>query len=446
VLNSVISASTPSNGTFTWIIPATNTIVPGNDYKIKIMSVTSPAGTVNLVYDFSDANFTIAGGAGLTVITPNGGENWIIGCPNLIQWIAPNITGPVKIELFRNNVFCQIICNQSPTGMTSFTWIPPVTIIPDNTYKVKITSLTSAASFDFSDGNFSINAGTIHVVSPNGGETWQIGSTHQITWTDNICDNVRIELWKGSVLNSVISASTPSNGTFTWIIPATNTIVPGNDYKVKVMSIAPVSGTANIVYDFSDANFTINGQGGLTVITPNGGEMWHGGGTYIISWLDNMVENVRIELWKDGLFYSVISNSAIGPYFWTIPGSIPAGNNYKVKVMALTSAGKFDFSDNNFTILGNSIVPGSGSFSVLRIYPNPCSSVLHVQFQNESDTPVTIDVLNIQGDLLIQKSLPVVRQNGIIELNTSGLSDGKYLVVTRRNNEVISRNNFIRLH
>ena len=51
------------------------------------------------------------------------------------------------------------------------------------------------------------------------------------------------------------------------------------------------SGTTNIVYDFSDANFTIN-TGCITVLVPNGGENWYAGSSYGIAWIDCVSENV----------------------------------------------------------------------------------------------------------------------------------------------------------
>ena len=473
----------------------------------------------------------------LTVVSPNGGENWITGCPYAIQWITGNVPGPVKIELYNNNSFYLTICSQVSSGMTSYTWVPPATILPGNGYKVKITSLTSAAGFDFSDGTFTIGPGVITVTSPNGGETWQRGSSHPVLWTDNICDNVRIELWKGGVFNSLITASAPSNGTYTWTIPAT--MPTGPDYKVKIMSATVNTGAATQVFDFSDANFAIAATP-LTVLTPNGGENWYGGGIYTIRWIDAVAEYVRIELWKGGAMNSVISNSAIGPFNWAIPAAIAAGSDYKVKVIALTSAGNFDYSDNIFTIsqapfimvtspnggeiwekgttriitwldnvtwnvrielwkggsycsLINASAPGNGScywaipatllsgndykvkilalgnsstslfdfsdnsftingpnptpagtpFGFITTYPNPFSNLLHVQFQESSASAVDIEILNFTGNVMFQKSKQEVMAGETLDLNTSALPGGNYLVVVKKNERVVSRVNVL---
>ena len=75
----------------------------------------------------------------------------------------------------------------------------------------------------------------ITVTSPNGKESWVKGSMHTITWTDNISSNVKIRLFNGSTVAAVIAASTPSDGSFDWTVPAT--LASGSNYKVEVSSL-----------------------------------------------------------------------------------------------------------------------------------------------------------------------------------------------------------------
>lgn len=49
----------------------------------------------------------------------------------------------------------------------------------------------------------------ITVTSPNGKETWIKGTTHTVTWTDNISGNVKIKLLSGRTTVATIAASTP---------------------------------------------------------------------------------------------------------------------------------------------------------------------------------------------------------------------------------------------
>ena len=105
--------------------------------------------------------------------------------------------------------------------------------------------------------NFQSIPTSVTVTSPNAGETWQAGtSDNTISWTyaGNPGGNVKIQLYKGGVLNKTIISSTPigsnGSGSFNWTIPAGQ--IPGTDYKIQVIS------TTNSSYkDISDRNFTI---------------------------------------------------------------------------------------------------------------------------------------------------------------------------------------------
>jgi hypothetical protein len=93
----------------------------------------------------------------------------------------------------------------------------------------------------------------IRVDSPNGGENWTRGTTKTIAWTKygQPGANVKIELYKAGVLNSVISSETANDGTYSWYIPTSQTT--GTDYKVKITS------TSESKYnDWSNNNFKIS--------------------------------------------------------------------------------------------------------------------------------------------------------------------------------------------
>jgi len=141
----------------------------------------------------------------------------------------------------------------------------------------------------------------ITVTSPNGGENWQAGSSQVISWNDNLSENVKIELYKGGSFHSTISISTTSDGSRTWDIPLA--LTSGSDYSIKISSVDSVS-----VFDFSDANFTIYPPV-ITVTDPNGGENWIIGDSYLITWTDNIFENVELQLYKGGSFYTSITTS-----------------------------------------------------------------------------------------------------------------------------------------
>jgi hypothetical protein len=90
----------------------------------------------------------------------------------------------------------------------------------------------------------------ITVASPNGGESLVIGSNYNLTWVDNIAENVKIDLYKGGVYNRTIFSPTLSDGSENWLLPAD--LVSGLDYSIKITSV-----NNGNVSDLSNSNFSI---------------------------------------------------------------------------------------------------------------------------------------------------------------------------------------------
>jgi Ser-Thr-rich glycosyl-phosphatidyl-inositol-anchored membrane family/FG-GAP-like repeat/CARDB len=91
----------------------------------------------------------------------------------------------------------------------------------------------------------------ITVTSPNNGSNlWRPGSNVQITWNDNIAENVKIELYKGGNLQEVITSSVASNGLYNWTV--TPNLAFGTDYQIKISSVNNSS-----ITDWSDSYFSI---------------------------------------------------------------------------------------------------------------------------------------------------------------------------------------------
>ena len=99
----------------------------------------------------------------------------------------------------------------------------------------------------------------IIVTSPNGGESFQTGSTQNITWysSGTVGSNVKIELYKDDSYLRDIVASTANDGSFSWTVPSD---LSAGTYKVKIIDISNSS-----VYDFSNSYFNI-----IDISSPSG--------------------------------------------------------------------------------------------------------------------------------------------------------------------------------
>ncbi|MGB6409809.1 MAG: matrixin family metalloprotease, partial [Candidatus Deferrimicrobiaceae bacterium] len=92
----------------------------------------------------------------------------------------------------------------------------------------------------------------ITLSSPNGGEAWEQGSSHDILWivSGDAGPTVRIELLKGGIVNGTIASSAQNNGSFAWNVSPFQTV--GTDYRIRVASTSNGS-----VFDVSDGNLSI---------------------------------------------------------------------------------------------------------------------------------------------------------------------------------------------
>lgn len=91
----------------------------------------------------------------------------------------------------------------------------------------------------------------IIVTFPNQSENLVMGQVYNITWTDNILEDVKIILLKAGVKVRTIISNTPSDGLFSWTVPTD--LSAGTDYKVRVVSVTTPS-----VKDVSDRKFSIS--------------------------------------------------------------------------------------------------------------------------------------------------------------------------------------------
>lgn len=100
------------------------------------------------------------------------------------------------------------------------------------------------------DGTYDGFSPELTVEIPNGGESYEAGSTVGISWDDNLDENVSIKLYRNGSFISTIVSSTTSDGYYNWSI--SESIEENNNYKIKITSVSDPA-----IYDYSDGNFSI---------------------------------------------------------------------------------------------------------------------------------------------------------------------------------------------
>jgi len=331
-----IVQNTASDGSYRWTLP-TN-LAAGNDYQFRISSAVDSS-----VVDFSDRTFAITSPPAITVNTPS---NTLVGGNTVSLTWADNISGNVKIELYKNNQKVQAIATSTASD-GRYDWRIPDGLPIGSDYRLKITSTDNSVS-DFSNSTFTIRPKpAITVNTPS--NTLTGGSTVALTWSDTISGNVKIELYKGSQFARTITTATASDGRYDWQVP--DGLQNASDYRLKITS------TDGTVMDFSDNTFTIAPKSAITVTTPNGGNTLILGSTVALRWNDNISGNVKIELYNGSQKVQTIASSTPSDslFNWKVPTNLARSDYYRLKITSLDGTVS-DFSNANFTITPQPVI------------------------------------------------------------------------------------------
>jgi hypothetical protein len=158
----------------------------------------------------------------ITVTAPNGGETSHVGLDQNITWLTAGKVGNVRIEYSTDTGTTWIEITASTENDGIYAWTVPNEV--SETCLVRITDTENGELTDTSDAVFTItDVPVIIVTSPNGGESWVVGSSHDITWLSaGGVGDVKIEYTTdyGTTWIEVV-ASTENDGTYTWIVPDT---------------------------------------------------------------------------------------------------------------------------------------------------------------------------------------------------------------------------------
>jgi len=344
---------------YSWNIPCELS----NTVRVKVTVTRSGGGLTG--FDISNGPFSITSAQSVgKVLLPNGGEILYGGTAYSIQWIASNPCGVTGVDLLfsedNGGVWQSIVTGTSNTG--SYSWNVP-NIISSNCKIRMIAHITGGLTVqDDSDSTFEIrNAAPLVVVtSPNGGEQWETGSQHPVTWTATDSDgvtsvNIDYSTNNGLTWTNVASGLT-NTGSYTWTVPAPTTIQ-------GLIRVTATDSNGNNGVDQSNAVFrVINGLPQVVVTYPNGGETFSVDGSTTITWTAIDPDGIS----SVDLAYSINDNpftfsiasgiSNTGSHPWDIP-ALPS-NKVRVIVTAYDQqGGKGSDQSNNFFTIADTTPP-----------------------------------------------------------------------------------------
>jgi hypothetical protein len=276
---SVAQTTFPSHGTITWTPSIYEGFLPiEGPLEIRIKS-SSNALLTSIQVPIKIVSATIQ--PSISVVSPNGGETYRFGDTLNVRWGSGDVN---KVHINLTNVSTNYTLNiaenySASTGYFNWTISSNLSrLIAGNQYKITIWDADAGFTGvnDVSDNYFTISSATtqpsITVISPNGGETYQVGNRLDVKWNSqglSQYDLINIFLIKSDVathpvlvdpplideseINHVVAVwSTTNTGEYSYI----GNYEPGN-YKIKVVDR---SGGTIKASDKSDNYFTITAQ------------------------------------------------------------------------------------------------------------------------------------------------------------------------------------------
>jgi len=303
--------------------------------------ITEPKEITVIIGETVTLNISLTPEAGeLKVTAPSSSTTWNVGESETITWQPDNIEDNVKLELFKGSSLIKTIV-QSTSNDGEYPWVLPTSLVDGSDYSIKVTGTSNSDISDQSD-DFTITSHYITIISPTGTSNFTAGSQHNILWDGNVDENVKIEFFKGDVFLSTISETTPSDGSFPWLV--SSSLLTGNNYKIRI------SGTENTTLFAESDKFSIE-ELNITVTAPSGGA-WLKGQQYSIEWNDNFANRAgtKLELYKGGSFQQTVSSAASGNnYLWLVPTELSTGSDYTIKAISIENSSYTDYSEA-FTI------------------------------------------------------------------------------------------------
>jgi hypothetical protein len=241
-------------------------------------------------------------------------------------------------QVSTDNVFTTIIAS----GTTSSTMSSAFATNPSMTYYWRVrahddweTSAWSAYGntppgfWTFSTSASPNTPPTITVTSPSGGEVWNQGTSHAVTWiaADSEDASSALRVWinftSGAGSGIVCGPVAGSTGQCNWIVPS----IEASDVVVNATVI-----DTGMLRGYDDSGqFTIqappNTPPTITITSPSGGELWTQGTAHAVTWTvsDNEDPPSALLVWINytssagsGNICDPISCS-VGSFSWTLP-------------------------------------------------------------------------------------------------------------------------------
>jgi len=334
VINNSVLAST---GAYLWTTPNT----AGANYKIRLTDDTGQIIKISNTFALSSLRFTY----------PLTNSKLTANTEYILTWEAIG--------------FSSVNLSYSTNNGNSWVTIANSVLAPQNQINWTTPNINQAVLLKVEDSNdatrnhiinLTLEKAAITVNAPTTNLFHRANETVNINWTSNLVEfvNITYSVNNGAdmpIANNVIA----SQGSFTWTAPN----IESSQVKIKIQDA-----TNNLV--FGESGYFGISDDTMTLLSPNGNEIWNQGETREIKWTASDATLVNIELSNDnGLTWQTIATDVDGqmPYQWTI-GKTPGAKSL-IRVSDSQKPGIYDRSDMSFVINGIDLLSPNGNETYL---------------------------------------------------------------------------------
>jgi hypothetical protein len=190
---------------------------------------------------------------------------------------------------------------------------------PSDSVLVRVVNVERPRVADVSDHIFSIKHARVGVLSPNGGEAYELSQPIVVNWRQNDIDALNIEY-------------SPDYGA-TWKILATSVPAAAGSCSVtppavptRLALIRLTDAAHDWVSDISDRPFRVMPPKGIVIFTPAVGDELIRRSTYVVNWRAERVDTVDLSYSLDnGATWNIIAKgvpAGQGSYVWSVPNQL----------------------------------------------------------------------------------------------------------------------------
>lgn len=329
--------------------------------------------------------------------------------PVKLEWAPRGFFKSFDLQVAIDSSFSVLLADSG--GLKSTIWETGGLAVNQDFYW-RVRAYNDAGVSEWSDtAHFTTKAPFIEVHAPVGDEIWLRGLDYFIEWDDNIEEDVILDLYHNN--EKILTIDTvESRNAYLWSIPADLDSACMYHIQIRSSLDSAIKDVSDFTFSLNDSTCTGTGVSALKVKSPNGGETIQPGETMFMEWDNNSGELLTVELYKGGtMVRSLGAGVASDTLTWMIPEDIEQGDDYRVLIKSEGSLQLDDASNGDFKILntvGIFNIRGRDDVSDYKIYPNPVSDLLNIEYTLDYGESLSIKLFSLSGkelETILNKSV-----------------------------------------